>query len=148
MIVDANLLLFAVDSAAPQHARAAAWLEETLNGQQRVGLPWTTIAAFVRIATHPRIATSPLSIREANRFVTGWLAAPAAWVPLASDRTFGIFRSLSEAHHVTGNLVPDALLAAQAIEHGVPVVSADADFARFPECRWENPLRGSTTRRP
>jgi toxin-antitoxin system PIN domain toxin len=142
VILDANVLLYAVDAASPQNERASHWLAQALNGDARVGFPWSTIGAFVRIATHPRVAERPLTVLEANRFVARWLAAPPAWVPAPSARTFAIFKALSEAHQVTGNLVPDAMLAAQAIEHGVPVVSTDGDFARFPECRWVHPLRG------
>lgn len=141
MIVDANILLYAVAKQAPHHDRAAAWLAEALGGRSRVGLPWQTIGAFVRITTHPRITAPPLTIDEAQAVVDGWLASPAVWVPDATERTWRIFADLARRHHITGNLVPDAQLAALAIEHGVAVVSADTDFARFSGARWVNPLR-------
>lgn len=140
MIIDANLLLYAVDSTSPHHARAAAWLTDRLNGDERVGLPWQTLGAFVRIATHPRIAEAPLSAARAHDHVDAWLAAPSAWVPPATEQTVRVYSALARRHRVTGNLVPDAQLAALALEHGVAVASADSDFARFPEVRWVNPL--------
>ena len=140
MIVDANVLLYAVDRRSPHHERAAAWLGAALNGDQRVGLPWQTIGAFLRISTHPRIAAHPLSADAAQGFVDGWLAAEPAWVPPATERTAHVYAELARRHRVTGNLVPDGQLAALALENGVAVVSADTDFARFTEVRWLNPL--------
>lgn len=140
MLVDANLLLYAVDAGSRHHGVASAWLEEVLNGDRRVGIPWQSLGAFLRISTHPRIATSPLTAAQAWSFVQDWLDAPVSWVPPATERTAAVLRSLVERHHVTGNLVTDAQLAALAIEHGLVVCSTDTDFARFDELRWENPL--------
>ncbi len=140
MIVDANVLLYAVDRTARDHEPARSFLEQHLNGELRVGLPWQSLAAFLRIATHPRIMGSPLSAEAAAAHVGDWLAGPAAWLPDVTVATWTILRRLVETHGVTGNLVPDAQLAALAIQHGVPVVSADSDFARFPEVSWSNPF--------
>ena len=140
MLVDANLLLYAVDSTAPEHDQAAAWLTEQLNGDRRVGLPWESLTAFVRIATHPRASANPLPPAEAWRFVTDWLAAGSAWIPLPTDRHAAVLGALVARYRPFGNLVPDAHLAALAIEHGLEVCSADTDFARFSEIHWRNPL--------
>jgi uncharacterized protein len=140
MLIDANLLLFAVDERAPQHHAAAAWLEGQLNGDRRVGLPWESLAAFVRIATHPRASDHPLRPEEAWRFVEDWLSAPTAWIPMPTDDHVRVLARLVRKYHVAGNLVPDAHLAAMAIEHGVELCSTDTDFARFTEVRWLNPL--------
>jgi toxin-antitoxin system PIN domain toxin len=141
MLVDANLLVYAVDERSPLHERAADWITAALNGDRRVGLPWQSIGAFVRIVTHPRITTSPLTGADAWAYVADWLATDVTWVPPASVRTASILGELIERHDLTGNLIPDAQLAALAIEHGMAVVSADTDFARFDEVRWYNPLR-------
>jgi toxin-antitoxin system PIN domain toxin len=98
------------------------------------------LLAFVRIRTNPRAFASPLSVLEAWGHVRDWLDAPAAWVPLPTDRHADVLGGLLERHWAGANAVPDAHLAAPAIEHGVGVCSADADFARFPEIRWTNPL--------
>lgn len=140
MIVDANVLLYAIDEDSPHWLKASTWLTEAIGGPERVGLPWQTIGAFLRIATHPRIAEHPLSTPAAQDYVDSWLAAPTVWVPPATERTAVAYAHLARTHHVTGNLVPDAQLAALALEFGVAVVSADSDFARFPETRWINPL--------
>ncbi|MFZ1372197.1 MAG: TA system VapC family ribonuclease toxin [Nostocoides sp.] len=140
MIVDANILLYAADQSSPHHERSARWLSEALNGDRRVGLPWASLGAFLRIATHPRVTTRPLSTDAAQAHVNAWLAAEPTWIPAASERTMAIYAALASQHQVTGNLVPDAQLAALAIEYGVELVSADTDFARFPEVRWVNPV--------
>lgn len=139
MILDANLLLYAVDETSPQHAVAKAFLEEHLNGEVRVGLPWQTIGAFLRISTHPRVMANPLTAAEAVGFVDDWLAAPATWLPEVTAGTWQIMRRLVSDHGLTGNLMPDAQLASLAAQFGVPVASADSDFARFAEVSWINP---------
>jgi len=140
MIVDANLLLYAVDESSGHNTVAASWLQELLDGDIRVGLPWQTIGAFLRISTHPRVAENPLSGPDAWRYIAEWLAVPVVWIPPATEMTARVYERLCEQIQVTGNLVPDAQLAALAIEHGVELASADTDFMRFPGLRWINPL--------
>jgi toxin-antitoxin system PIN domain toxin len=139
MLVDANLLLFATDDTSPFHARAREWLTERLNGPSRVGLPWQSLTAFLRISTHPRAFGSPLSPAEAWGQVLAWLAREVTWIPAPGGRYVEILGDLITRHHLRGALVTDAQLAALALEHGLTVCSADTDFARFSEVRWENP---------
>ena len=141
MLLDANLLLYAVHKRAEHHERAASWVTQQLNGPRRVGLPWQSINAFLRIATHPRAFERPLDPATAWERVSDWLAAPVSWIPQPGPDYGRIFGELVASYDVRGNLIPDAALAALAIEHGVPVVSTDTDFARLRELRWENPLR-------
>ena len=140
MLVDANLLLYAVHRGADQHDAAAHWLTEQLNGSRRVGLPWQSLGAFLRIATHPGAFERPLAPAIAWDRVRDWLAAPVAWIPSPGPEHPRILAELFTTHDVAGNLVPDALLAALAIEHGLTLCSTDTDFARFRALRWENPL--------
>jgi toxin-antitoxin system PIN domain toxin len=140
MLVDANLLLYAIHRQSPFHARAHAWLTEQMNGARRVGIAWQSLTAFLRIATHPRAFDRPLSPENAWARVTDWLAAAPAWIPEPGERYAQILGELVTAYDVRGNLVPDAQLAALALEHGLTVYSADTDFARFTEIRWVNPL--------
>ncbi len=142
MIVDANILLYAVDRSSPQHERARTWLEEALNGYGRVGLPWPSLTAFLRIATHPRVSAHPLSQGDAWRFVEEWLAADPAWIPVPTDRHGEVLGRLLAEGDLRANLVADAHLAALAIEHGVGICSADSDFARFGGLEWFNPVAG------
>jgi toxin-antitoxin system PIN domain toxin len=140
MLIDANLLLFAVHKRAAQHQSAAAWLTEQLNGPRRIGLPWQTLGAFLRISTHPRAFRRPLEPAVAWERIADWLAAPAAWIPEPGPDHARLLGELVIRHEVRGNLVPDAQLAALALEHGLTVCSTDTDFARFKEIRWQNPL--------
>jgi toxin-antitoxin system PIN domain toxin len=140
MLVDANILLYAVDEASPQHDRARRWLEDALNGARRVGLPWPSLTAFLRIATHPRALRAPLGSAEAWGYVEDWLEAPAAWVPHPGRSHRDIVGRLVCELDLRGNLVTDAVLAALCVEHGLSIVSADSDFARFGELTWINPV--------
>lgn len=84
MIVDANLLLYAVDESSVHNRAASSWLEKALTGDSRVGLPWQTIGAFLLIVTHPRVVENPLSGADAWRYVAEWLAVPVVWIPPAT----------------------------------------------------------------
>lgn len=141
MLLDANLLIYAVHRGAQEHEAASAWLTEQLNGSRRVGLPWQSLAAFLRITTHPRAFERPLSAATACQRVADWLRAPVAWVPEPGPSYPRVLGELVTSHDVRGPLVSDAVLAALAIEHGLTLYSADGDFARFGELRWTNPLR-------
>jgi hypothetical protein len=140
MLVDANILLYAVDSRSAWHAAASSWLSEQLNGNRRVGLPWQSLVAFLRIATHPRASRNPLTSHEAWAYVADWLLAEVSWIPTPTPQHADVLAGLITGYELRGNLVPDAELAALAIEHGLVVCSADSDFARFGEVTWRNPL--------
>ena len=140
MLVDANLLIYAVDATVPEHAQASDWLTAQLNGDRRVGLPWESLNAFLRITTHPRATSQPLRPADAWRFVHDWLAVDLVWTPVGTARHADVLGGLIDRYRISGNLVPDAHMAALAIEHGLEICSADTDFARFTEIRWRNPL--------
>lgn len=140
ILVDANLLLYAKFLDLPQHGRARDWLDGRLAGPARVGLPWPSLLAFLRIGTNPRAFARPMAAADAWRQVQDWLAAPCAWVPVPTDRHAEVLSTIYEQAHPAGDLVPDAHLAALAVEHGLTLCSTDADFARFPGVRWVNPL--------
>lgn len=139
MIVDANVLLYAVDKQSHFHSSARTWLEQALNGIERVGLPWVSLLAFQRISTHPRVSSSPLAPAEAWSFITDWLDADLTWVPTPGNRHHSILGRLLLNGDLRGNLVTDAHLAALAIEYGTAVCSFDSDFARFEDIRWISP---------
>lgn len=144
MLVDANILLYAVDATSAHHHPAAEWLVEAMNGPRRVALTWSTIGAFLRIATHPRVFAQPLSGSAAADHVEQWLSRDQVWIPAATERTAALLQAVVRRHGVTGNLVTDAQLVAIAVEHGLSIVSADSDFARFPEIAWDNPLSSTS----
>ena len=105
-----------------------------------MGFPWQSIKAFLRISTHPRAFQRPLDPGTAWERVTDWLAAPVAWLPRPGSEYPRISGELIQTPQVRGNLIPDAALAALAIEHGVTLAPTDTDFARFRGLTWKNPL--------
>ncbi len=140
ILVDANLLVYATNDQAPEHPKALDWLQRTLNDERRVGIPWESLTAVVRLLTSPRIIAAPLTPEAVWEVVRSWLEVPVVWIPAPTDRHAEVFGALVTKYRVTGNLVADAHLAALAIQHGLDVYSADTDFARFKEIRWINPI--------
>ncbi len=140
ILVDANLLLYATITDFDQHPRARSWLDDRLNGRAKVALPWPSLLAFVRIATNPRIFPKPLSMPHAWRRVEQWLDVAVVWIPTETDRHAEILGDLLLETSSSAERVPDAHLAALAIEHGLVLCSSDRDFSRFGGLRWENPL--------
>ena len=140
MLIDANILLYATDGSSPYHGTARPWLESQLNGPRRVGLPWLSLWAFVRISTNPRATLRPLTPVQAWSMVEAWVDAPAAWVVEPGPGHREILGRLLVERDIRAGLVTDAVVAALCIEHGLTIVSADSDFARFTDITWLNPV--------
>lgn len=140
ILIDANLLVYAhVNSLAP-HDAARVWLDEQLNGPGRVGIPWPSLLAFLRLVTNPRVFDRPETMTSAWRQAAAWLGCETVWTPEPTARHAEVLEKLLLTPAVQANLIPDAHLAALAIEHGLTLCSADGDFARFAGLRWLNPL--------
>ncbi len=130
-IVDANILIYAVNSSASNHAVASKWLDGCLNEGIPLGVPWASLLAFLRITTRTGILPAPLSVEAAVSIVDGWLAQPGVHVAHPGPRHAEVFGNLLSGVGTGGNLTTDAHLAAIAIEHGSELWSFDADFRRF-----------------
>lgn len=131
-LVDANVLLYAVNSDARHHEASRRWLDGALSGSDTVAFAWVALLAFVRLSTKVGLFPSPLDVDGAMNRVDAWLgAAPAVVIEPTVDHA-RILRSLLDSVGVGGNLVNDAHLAALSIEHRCDIVSYDRDFGRFP----------------
>jgi len=140
ILLDANILIYAHVRSLAQHPSAKSWLDARLNGTAPVGMPWPSLLAFLRLVTNQRIFERPETLEEAWRQVNEWLDCPSVWIPKPTENHREILASLFAKQGITANLIPDAHLAALAIEHGLILCSTDGDFARFSGLRWENPI--------
>ncbi len=137
---DVNVLIYAYNTEDPRHPDYRSWLERAVNGAEPVGLSSTVLSGVLRVVTHPKVLASPLSTFAALDLIEELRAAPAV-VPLEpGHRHWSIFASLCRGVLARGNTIPDAYLAALAIEHGCEWLSADRGFARFPGLRFRHPL--------
>lgn len=146
ILVDANLVLYAEDSSSAWNASARLWWDAQLSGSSPVCLSWEVVSAFLRLATNRRVFAHPLTLSEALERVQSWLDQPCIRIVLPTSRHWDIFQDMLSKSQAAGNLIPDAHLAALAIEHGCELYSTDVDFARFPGLKWKNPLRVNGTR--
>jgi toxin-antitoxin system PIN domain toxin len=140
ILVDANILIYSYVESFTQHEIARDWLDDQINGYARVGMPWPSLLAFVRIVTNPRAFERPARISQTWNQVMAWLRCESIWIPQATERHAAVLGDLLVTAGAEANLVPDAHLAALAIEHGLTLCSTDGDFARFSKLRWLNPL--------
>jgi uncharacterized protein len=139
-LVDLNILLYVVNKDAAHHTAVLAWWEQTIDGDEPIGLPWIVLLGFLRIATNRAIFPRPLEPDTAIRKINAWLALDCSRLVREKDEHWDILRLLLTESGTAANLVTDAHLAALAISHGAVLVSCDMDFARFRGLRWENPL--------
>jgi uncharacterized protein len=140
ILCDVNVLVYAYRTEAPEHRRCAAWLREAVASEEAYGVSELVLSRFVRVVTHARARTTPAPLESALAFAAALREQPNA-VPLSpGPRHWKIFEHLCRDAGATGNLVPDAYLAALAIEHGAELITTDRDFARFPGVRWRHPL--------
>jgi toxin-antitoxin system PIN domain toxin len=138
-IVDANVLLYAVNERSVNHEAARSWLEEAFADRQTVGFAWVVLLAFLRLSTSQGVFPRPLSSEVACGVVERWLEQPGAVVVQADASHLARLSGLLHDVGTAANLVNDGHLAALALEHGAEVVSFDGDFARFPGVRWRSP---------
>ena len=143
IVPDINLLLYAYNPGATRHAAARRWWERLLEGSSRVGIPWVVILGFVRLSTTRGVLVPPATVAQAMERVASWLTQPGVFVLNPGPGHFEVLRR-TMACISGGPLTTDAHLAALAIEFQAELHSNDADFSRFPELRWRNPLEVSS----
>jgi len=140
ILLDANLLIYAVNEDAPLNRKAKSWLESAVSGPDTVGFSWNVLLAFLRLTTRPGLFRNSLPLETSLDLVASWLDQPSATIVHAGPRHLRIMRELLLPIGTGGNLTSDAHLAALAIEHGAELCSSDSDFARFQGLKWRNPL--------
>ena len=139
VLPDVNVLVYAHREDSAHHGVCRDWLETVINGNESYGLSELVLSGFLRVATHPKIFTRPSRLADALEFTEQLRGRPNC-VPVAPGRRhWDIFRSLCTEASAKGNLVPDAYLAALAIEAGCEWVTTDRDFSRFKGLRWRQP---------
>ena len=141
ILVDVNILVYAHRPEAVRHEEYRHWLQDVLNGDQAYGMADLVLSGFLRIVTHPGICKDPTPVQTALSFVSQLRNRPNCVRIHPGPRHWEIFERLCTAAHARGNLIPDAYLAALAIESGCEWITTDRDYSRFPGLRWRCPLR-------
>lgn len=138
-LLDGNVLIYAVNAQARQHAVCREWLEAALSGDEPLGFNWIALNGFLRISTHPKVFAPPLPVAEAIWHAEQWFTSPVSRLIEPTPEHWQTLKELLLAIGTGGNLTTDAHLAALAICHDATLVSCDTDFARFRGITWENP---------
>ena len=140
IVPDVNLLIYAYNEEAPEHDIALAWWSDLLTGTEAIGLPWAVSTGFVRIISNPNTMRFPMTPVDALEQLQQWLEYSHVAAIQPGARHLEYFRRNLTVAYRGSNLVPDAHIAALAMEYDAEVHSADSDFGRFPGVRWRNPL--------
>lgn len=141
-VIDTNLLLYAVNPDADEHLRARELIEAWRVDERSWFITWGIIYEFLRVATHPRVFSTPLTLAQANAWIAALLAGRTDSILIQTDRHRAVLNDLAEKHsRLRGNPVHDLHIAALMIEHGVPEIrTADTDFHQFAALDVVNPL--------
>jgi toxin-antitoxin system PIN domain toxin len=137
---DVNVLVYAHRAELPEHARCRRWLEDAVNADAGFALADIVLSGFLRVVTHPRIFSIPTPLADALAGASALREQPNRVALVPGPRHWSIFERLCRETRAKGNLVPDAYLAALAIEAGCEWVTTDRDYSRFPGLRWRSPL--------
>jgi hypothetical protein len=139
-LIDVNVLVYAHRADTPNHGAYRRWLEDVIQSDQAYGMSDIVLSGFLRIVTHPRVFNLPTEMTSALEFV-GAVRNQANCVQVApGPRHWEIFTRLCQTSGAKGNLIPDAYLAALAIESGSQWITTDRDYSRFPGLKWRHPL--------
>jgi toxin-antitoxin system PIN domain toxin len=142
LLPDVNVLVYAFRRDDPRHAEYRQWLEDLVNAPAAYAMSDLVLSGFVRVVTHSRVFNDPDTIDNALAFTAALRGQPNCVRISPGERHWAIFQDLCTRAGVKGNLVPDAFLAALAIEHGCEWMTTDRGYARFPGLRWRHPLDG------
>jgi toxin-antitoxin system PIN domain toxin len=140
VLIDTNVLVYAHRTDSPNHSAYRRWIEGQINSDQPFGMSELVLSSFLRIVTHPKIFRLPTSLETAMRFIADLRSRQNCVILAPGVRHWEIFERLCRETGAKGNLIPDAYLAALAIESGSEWITADRDFSRFPVLRWRHPL--------
>jgi toxin-antitoxin system PIN domain toxin len=138
--VDANILVYASNTADPAHSAAQQVIRGLADGPEILYLFWPTLLGYLRVVTHPAILSRPMAPREAMQNVGALLDRPHVRAPGEGDGFWRHFRNVA-GDQPRGNDVPDAHLAALMWQHGVRTIyTRDRGFRRFEGLDVRNPL--------
>jgi toxin-antitoxin system PIN domain toxin len=142
LVVDTNVLVYAANSAAVEHARCRELVEGWRSGSEPWAATWSVLYEFARIVTHPRVLAKPLTAKQAWSFVEALLASPSFRVLVETERhAESAARTIAEVPLLAGNILHDVHTAVAMREHGVRRISTrDADFHRFTFLEVEDPM--------
>ena len=139
VLPDVNVLVYAHRRDSPHHDLCRTWVERMIRSPRAYGMSELVLFAFVRVVTHPRVFDPPSTLGDALAFAGELLAPEHAVRVVPGPRHWDIFLKLCRDADVRGNLVPDAYLAALAIESGCEWITTDGDYGRFADLVWRRP---------
>ena len=140
ILLDVNVLVYAFREDTPNHQAYADWLRGAVAADEPCGVDEAVLAGMLRIVTNPRIFDTPAPVERALAFADGLRDQPGVITAEPGARHWSVFSRLCNEAGAKGDLIPDAWLAALAIESGSELITADRGFGRFPGLRWHHPL--------
>ena len=140
ILVDVNVLVYAVRQDSDHHNEAEQWLTSAIESQEAIGISELILSSTIRILTNSRIFKLPTTFDDAFKYVNGLRSLSQAVVVAPGERHWDIFERLCRETNAVGNLITDAYFAAIAIEHDCEFISVDRDFEQFVGLRLRKPF--------
>ena len=138
-LLDVNVVLAAHRADHPHHRPVRAWFDQVLAGDEPFAIPALVWASFLRLATNRRIFEIPTPRPDAFAFIEAAYAQPLHVAIAPGPHHLAVVRRLCDEADAAGDLVPDAVIGAVAVEYSCDLVTLDRDFARFPSVRRMRP---------
>jgi uncharacterized protein len=139
LLLDVNVVLAAHREDHPHHGSVRAWFDRAVAGDEPFAVPTMIWASFLRLATNRRIFAVPTPRDDAFAFIDAVRAQPSHVTVDPGPRHLALVRRLCDEGDAAGDLVPDAVIGAIALEYGCELITLDRDFARFPSIRHRRP---------
>jgi uncharacterized protein len=140
LIPDLNLLVYAFNSDASHHRPSAQWWEDSLNGDERIGVPWLVLMGFIRLLSGKAVMKNPYPVKDLFQITKEWFQLPNVILLEPTVRTYDLMEKLMVSMSLPGSMATDTFIAATAIEHDASLCTNDTDFSRFHSLKTLNPL--------
>lgn len=136
MLIDSNILIYAINADSPKNGLAKKFLEDNL---RKVQIAHQSIFETIRVLTHKKFS-NPMKVKAAAEAVYAILEPGRVVTPNETSLYLGL--ELIKKHNLTGNRIFDAYLAATALSNDIGVIATDnvKDFKIFEGIEIINPF--------
>ena len=140
IIPDLNILIYAYNASAKEHAKAKAWWEQQIGSGELIGIPWVVLLGFLRILSGTKVVEEPYRTEELFSIIDSWLSYTNVQPLEQTLESYQVLKELMIELNLSGASTTDASIAALAFANKAKVATNDTDFFRYKELELLNPI--------